>query len=56
MIDCFFVSFDAKLEIKKLKKWYSKRQNQFNRKFIKPEISVKSRVSKILLKKLALEG
>ena len=31
-------------------------QNQFNRKFIKPETLVKSRVSKILLKKLALEG
>lgn len=23
MIDCFFVSFDAKHEMKKLKKWYS---------------------------------
>lgn len=55
-IDCFFVLFDAKLEIKNLKKWYSKRQNQFNRKLIKPETPVKSRVSKILLKKLALEG
>jgi len=39
-----------------MKKWYSKRQNQFNRKLIKPETPVKSGVSKILLKKLALEG
>lgn len=60
MIDCFFLSFDAKNEIKNLKKWYSSgvvnAKNQFNRKFIKPETLVKSRVSKILLKKLALEG
>ena len=60
MIDCFFLSFDAKNEIKNLKKWYSNgvvnAKNQFNRKFIKPETLVKSRVSKFLLKKLALEG
>lgn len=34
MIDCFFVSFDAKRE---MKKWCSKRQNQFNRNLIKFE-------------------
>ena len=39
-----------------LEKWCKYRRNQFNRKLIKPETSVKSRVSKILLKKLALEG
>lgn len=54
-IDCFFVLFDAKLEMK-IEKWCKYRQNQFNRKLIKPETPVKSKVSKILLKKLALEG
>jgi len=39
-----------------MKKWHSKRQNQFNINFIKPETPVKLGVSKILLKKLALEG
>lgn len=49
-----------RMKLKNLKKWYSSgvvnTKNQFNRKFIKPETPVKSGVSKILLKKLALEG
>jgi hypothetical protein len=39
-----------------MKKWHSKRQNQFNINLIKPENPVKSRVLKITLKKLALKG